>query len=71
MDWPLWLDSLEPAKIQDALERLKHEDFWHFCVVRAREYAESDFCPDVIHENFTADICEMLGKPAGSLGRSA
>lgn len=70
-DWPLWLDSLEPAKIQDALERLKHEDFWHFCVHKSREYAEGDFCPDVIHENFTADICEMLGKPSGSLGRSA
>jgi hypothetical protein len=71
VDWPLWLDSLEPAKIQDALERLKHEDFWHFCVVKTREHAGSDFCPDVIHDNFTADICEMLGKPAGSLGRGA
>nr|WP_281270126.1 glycosyltransferase [Roseimicrobium gellanilyticum] len=71
VNWPLWLDSLESARIQEALERLKHEDFWHFCVSKSRQYAEGDFCPDVIHENFTTEVGEMLGRPASSLGREA
>lgn len=69
VNWPLWLDSLEPARVQEALDRLKHEDFWRHCVSRSRQYAEGDFCPDVIHENFTADIREILRHPAPMHGR--
>lgn len=60
MKWPLWLETLDSATVQETLNRLKDKEFWHHCARITKETAQQHFCPDTIHQRFAADVSAMM-----------